>query len=182
MSKDLHGARVVHDSSLKPQDSSLKPKTVVFICTGNFYRSRFSEYLFNGLAEERGLKWRATSRGLKTWTVGTQEGPMSDLAAYRLTAMGVPFDRTRFPRQLSRRDLEQAEIVIAMKKKEHHAMMQDQFPDWADRIAYWHIDDIDCATADESLPICESCVKLLVSGLLDEQEIQTAARPPELVA
>ena len=28
-------------------------KTVVFICTGNFYRSRFSEHLFNALAKKR---------------------------------------------------------------------------------------------------------------------------------
>ena len=72
-------------------------RTVLFVCTGNFYRSRFSEYLFNALASERGLSWRATSRGLKTWTVGAHEGPVSELAAYRLTAMGVPFDRARFP-------------------------------------------------------------------------------------
>lgn len=145
-------------------------KTVLFICTGNFYRSRFSEYLFNALASQHGLSWRATSRGLKTWTVGAHEGPVSDLAAYRLTAMGVPFDCASFPRQLSRTDLEKADLVVALKKTEHHAMMRDQFPGWADRITYWHIDDIDCASADESLPICEACVRFLVNTLLDEQQ------------
>jgi protein-tyrosine phosphatase len=145
-------------------------KTVLFICTGNFYRSRFSECLFNALAGEQGLSWRATSRGLKTWTVGSHEGPVSELAAYRLTAMGVPFDRARFPRQLSRADLETADLVIALKKTEHHAMMRDQFPAWAERITYWHIDDIDCATADESLPVCESRVRFLISSLLVKQQ------------
>ena len=76
-------------------------RSVVFICTGNFYRSRFSEYLFNALATKSGLQWRATSRGLRTWTVGAHEGPLSEFAAYRLTALGVPFDRVRFPIQLS---------------------------------------------------------------------------------
>ena len=47
--------------------------------------------------------------------------------------------------------------------------MRDQFPAWADRITYWHIDDIDCASANESLPVCESCVKFLVDTLWDEQ-------------
>ncbi len=51
------------------------PKTVVFVCTGNFYRSRFSEYLFNALAKTSGLYWNATSRGLKAWTVGRTKGP-----------------------------------------------------------------------------------------------------------
>ncbi len=150
-------------------------KTVIFVCTGNFYRSRFSEYLFNSLAKQHGLSWQATSRGLKTWTVGTHEGPVSELAAYRLTAMGVGFDRTRFPRQLSRRDLEGADLVVALKRAEHHAMMHNQFPDWADRITYWHVNDIDFASSDEALPVCESYVKFLVSALLDEQQDDDAA-------
>ena len=145
-------------------------KTVVFICTGNFYRSRFSEYLFNALAKKHGLYWRATSRGLKAWKVAAHEGPISEFAAYRLTAMRVPFDRARFPIQLSEIDLADADLVIALKKTEHHAMMVEQFPAWADRITYWHINDLDCATADEALPICESCVKSLVTTLLAEQE------------
>ena len=149
-------------------------KTVVFICTGNFYRSRFSEYLFNALAKERGLHWRATSRGLRTWTVGTHEGPISEFAAYRLTALDVPFDRARFPIQLSELDLEDADLVIALKKVEHHEIMVEQFPAWADRITYWNIDDLECATADEALPLCEACIKSLVDRLLAEQKQREA--------
>ena len=40
------------------------PKRVLFLCTGNYYRSRFAEILFNQLAPTRGLNWRADSRGL----------------------------------------------------------------------------------------------------------------------
>ena len=72
-------------------------KTVVFICTGNFYRSRFSEYLFNSLAKKCGLQWRAISRRLEGMDGGAHEGPISEFAAYRLTAMGVPFDGDGFP-------------------------------------------------------------------------------------
>ena len=39
----------------------------------------------------------ATSRGLKTWLVGPHEGSMSEFAAYRLTALDIPFDGARFP-------------------------------------------------------------------------------------
>jgi protein-tyrosine phosphatase len=145
-------------------------KTVVFICTGNFYRSRFSEYLFNALAKKNGLYWRATSRGLRTWTVAAHEGPISEFAAYRLTALDVPFDRMRFPVQLSEVDLEDADLVVALKKTEHHAMMVQQFPTWAERITYWHVNDLDCATADEALPLCEACVKSLVDRLVAEQK------------
>jgi protein-tyrosine phosphatase len=147
-------------------------KTVVFVCTGNYYRSRFSEYLFNALAKKLGLFWQATSRGLKTWTVGAHEGPLSEFAAYRLTALDVPFDSQRFPIQLSEVDLEDADLVVALKKAEHHAMMLDQFPQWAERITYWHVDDLDCATADEALQVCESCVRFLAQTLLAEQQSQ----------
>ena len=148
-------------------------RTIVFICTGNFYRSRFCEYLFNSLAKKNGLNWRATSRGLRAKTAAN-EGPISEFVAYRLIAMGVPFDRARFPIQLSEFDLADADLVVALKKDEHHAMMVEQFPAWADRITYWHVDDLDCATADEALPICESCVKALVDRLLEKQEAPPA--------
>ncbi len=91
-----------------------KCKTVVFICTGNDYRSRFSEHLFNALAKKYGVLWQATSGGLKTWTVATNEGPLSEFAAYRLTAMGIPFHGERFPIQLSEADLENADLVVAV--------------------------------------------------------------------
>src|SRR5438132_811728 len=34
-------------------------KTVLFLCTGNYYRSRFAEVLFNSVAGKMGLPWRA---------------------------------------------------------------------------------------------------------------------------
>ena len=40
------------------------PRTVLFLCTGNYYRSRFAEELFNDSARRAGLDWTATSRGL----------------------------------------------------------------------------------------------------------------------
>jgi protein-tyrosine phosphatase len=150
------------------------PKTVVFVCSGNYYRSRFAEYLFNALAKERGLHWRATSRGLRAMT-STNEGPISEFAVYRLTALDIPFDGRRFPIQLSEVDLEDADLVVAVKKAEHHAMMRETFPAWAERITYWHVDDLDCATADEALPICQTCVERLITTLLAEQKKHSAA-------
>ena len=39
-------------------------KTVLFLCTGNYYRSRYAEALFNSVAGKMSLPWRASSRGL----------------------------------------------------------------------------------------------------------------------
>ena len=85
----------------------------------------------------------------------------------------------RFPIQLSELDLEDADLVIALKKVEHHTMMMVQFPAWADRITYWHINDLDCATADEALPICEAYVKSLVKTFLAVQTRPYAPTTPE---
>lgn len=144
--------------------SHAQPKTVIFICTANYYRSRFSEYLFNALAEKRGLAWRATSRGLQTWMADGQ-GPISDYTVERLKNMGVACDAQRFPISLSAADLQMADLVVAVKRAEHHAMMQKQFPDWAERVEYWHIDDLDCALPEEALPLCEKQVRALVERL-----------------
>jgi protein-tyrosine phosphatase len=46
-------------------------KTILFLCTGNYYRSRFAEELFNHHAERAGLYWVAQSRGLALETWGT---------------------------------------------------------------------------------------------------------------
>jgi protein-tyrosine-phosphatase len=35
-------------------------KTVLFLCTGNYYRSRFAEVLFNSVAGKMGLLWQAS--------------------------------------------------------------------------------------------------------------------------
>ena len=40
-------------------------KHLLFVCTGNYYRSRTAEELFNFLATHRTLSWRADSRGLR---------------------------------------------------------------------------------------------------------------------
>ena len=39
-------------------------KLIIFICTGNYYRSRLSEELFNYYVQQTDLPWEATSRGL----------------------------------------------------------------------------------------------------------------------
>ncbi len=51
-----------------------KTNRVLFLCTGNYYRSRYAEEIFNHQAGLEGLGWHAFSRGvaenlsfLKTW-------------------------------------------------------------------------------------------------------------------
>ena len=44
-------------------------------------------------------------------------------------------------------------------------MMAEQFPEWVEKTEYWAVDNLDCATDDEALPICEACIQALVDRL-----------------
>src|SRR5271157_5817225 len=94
-------------------------RRVLFLCTGNYYRSRFAELLFNHLARETGLNWEADSRGLAaepTWNAG----PILPTALETLVTRGVRVDRAqRFPIQVQPQDLERADLVIALDEDEH---------------------------------------------------------------
>ena len=41
-------------------------KQVLFLCSGNYYRSRFAEHLFNWLAAKVNLSWRADSEACES--------------------------------------------------------------------------------------------------------------------
>ena len=41
-----------------------KTNRVLFLCTGNYYRSRYAEEIFNHQAGRDGLGWRAFSRAV----------------------------------------------------------------------------------------------------------------------
>jgi protein-tyrosine phosphatase len=160
-----HESSVSKKKAGSPRMPDENVKTIIFVCTANYYRSRFSEHLFNRLAEAHGLRWRATSRGLRTW-MADGYGPIASFTVDRQAARGIHLNgNIRFPVPLSEADLRSADLVVAMKEAEHRAMMQDQFPAWADRIEYWHVDDIDCAPPDDALPVCEACVEALVERL-----------------
>ena len=146
-------------------------REVLFICTGNYYRSRFAEAVFNHGAEQRGLDWRAFSRGLATHLVDGQ-GDISLHTRVALVARGIPlrYAATK-PTPLTRPDLERAARIIALKELEHRAMMRAQFPDWENRVEYWKVHDLDAATPDQAIPGLE----LLVRRLLDSV---ASTKPP----
>jgi protein-tyrosine phosphatase len=52
-------------------------RTILFLCTGNYYRSRFAEQYFNHLARQVSLPWLAVSRGLATERGVNNVGPIS---------------------------------------------------------------------------------------------------------
>lgn len=138
---------------------------ILFVCTGNYYRSRFAEMLFNALASRYGLDWRSVSRGI-TAERAKNIGPISPLVLKRLKALGIPAEaKIRMPIQLGKTDLEEADLVIALDAAEHGPLMTRQFAQWADRIVYWNVSDLHLMEAEEALSQIENNVTALVQQL-----------------
>ena len=154
-------------------------KTILFLCTGNYYRSRFAEVLFNSVAGKMGLPWQASSRGLALERGVNNVGPMAVSAVKALEAMGVRAAEavTRLPAQVTTDDLERADRIVALKQAEHLPLLQERFPAWAEKVEFWHVDD-----APEVLGLIEQEVMGLVARILgggqrqESQPTEGAAR------
>src|SRR5438445_11451358 len=144
-------------------------KTVLFLCTGNYYRGRFAEVLFNSVAGRMGLPWQASSRGLALELGVNNVGPMAASAVKALEALGVRAAEAvaRLPAQVTADDLEQAERIVALKEAEHLPLLQERFPAWAGKVEFWHVDD-----APEVLDLIEREVMSLVARILGGSERQ----------
>jgi protein-tyrosine phosphatase len=138
-------------------------KTVLFLCTGNYYRSRFAEVLFNSVAGKMGLPWQASSRGLALERGAKNVGPMASSAIEALEARGVRTTEavTRLPAQATSDDFDRAAWVVALKHAEHLPLLQERFPTWVEKVEFWHVDD-----APEVLGLIEQEVMGLVARLL----------------
>ena len=140
---------------------------LIFICTGNYYRSRFAEAVFNYHAAKHNLNWRAFSRGL-----ATHLAPDDGLSIYvrnALTARGIPIDYTAADKApVTESDLRRATRRIVLDEAEHRPYIRSLFPDWEEKVEYWHAQDLDVAQADEVLPEIEAKVIALVRQLARE--------------
>src|SRR5690348_2797958 len=91
-----------------------KQKTVLFLCTGNYYRSRFAEILFNSVAERMGLPWKALSKGLALERGVNNVGPMAISAVKALEGLGVRAAESvaRFPLPVTADDFISANCIV----------------------------------------------------------------------
>ena len=159
-------------------------KTVLFLCTGNYYRSRFAEVLFNSVASRMGLPWKASSRGLALER-GEKLCQQGDLDAGLLwlgrSLQIAPPEDAPLQRDIRAALAGWAALVVALKHAEHLPLLQERFPAWAERVEFWHVDD-----TPEVLGLIEQEVMGLVARLLgggQRQERQPTEAPiPERTA
>ena len=110
-------------ASVPPLKVLGKMKRVLFLCSGNYYRSRFAEIYFNWHAQLRGIGWRAESRGLRP--DARNAGPLSRHTAAALAEQGISWaEYLRAPLRATDADFAAADRVIAVKEAEHRPMME----------------------------------------------------------
>lgn len=139
---------------------------VLFLCTGNYYRSRFAEYLFNREAERHGLNWQADSCGLALEFGAGNVGAISSYTLARLQQHGIVLGSDlRYPRQVQENDLSSSALVIALDRTEHQSMVEQKIPAWANKIEYWDVADLGFVPANDALGQIELQVAKLVERL-----------------
>jgi predicted translation initiation factor SUI1 len=138
-------------------------KTVLFLCTGNYYRSRFAEIFFNSVAGKMGLPWKAASRGLAVERGVNNIGPMAVSAVKALETQGLRAvaEFARFPIQAASADFRKADQIVALKASEHRPLLEERFPAWSEQVEFWDVDD-----APEVLGLIEREVMDLAARLI----------------
>lgn len=140
-------------------------RVVLFLCTGNYYRSRFAEELFNARALPRRLAWRADSAGLAPRCFTRNQGPISrhTLAALAARHIVLP-DVPRAPRDVTLRELEQCDRVIALCEREHRPLVEARGP-LTRAVEYWHVEDLPRTEPVQGLAAIERAVEALLEEL-----------------
>ena len=141
---------------------------LLFICTANYYRSRFAEAVFNHLAEKRGSAWTAFSRGIIP-----EEAPpgISPHASNGLRLAGIdPKFVAKDKQALVEADFEDADRIIALKKDEHLPMLQERFAPFVDRVEFWDVSDIPHISPPQAMLSIKSNIEKLLEELAGDHE------------
>jgi len=138
---------------------------VLFVCTGNYYRSRFSEIYLNHYCQQQQLPCQAFSRGFNTMNNGNV-GPLSVHAIHELNKRNIPLPGTRrYPLRLKQHDLWLATQVVLIKETEHRPMIQRAFPEWENKVTYWQINDIEDEAPATAIDKLETQLKQLLASI-----------------
>ena len=97
----------------KPIDNKLTK--ILFVCHGNICRSPMAEFILKDMVRSRGLE---DSFYIESAAVSTEEigNSMYPPAKRCLNAHGIPFDRNRTARRITRADYDRFDLIICMDR------------------------------------------------------------------
>ena len=137
---------------------------VLFVCTANIFRSRFSEEVYNHFAKKLNIPSEAFSAGLRVGEYTTRKiytPALQQLKYYNIN----PSRKDDLSIHINDLDLNVYDMIICMDEVEHRPMveMNDQLNKI--NIDYWNIVDEPMVSSKVSLPACFDKVKDLVMSV-----------------
>ena len=128
---------------------------ILFLCSGNYYRSRFCELYFNALAERSRLAWRADSSALLRDLSDTGNvGPIAVEVIDKLKELGIEAPkRQRMPKIATANQIFTANRVYAASRVEHSPMIEEHFLEQADLIEFFEVEDVPVMQPDEAFEL-----------------------------
>ena len=137
---------------------------VLFVCTANIFRSRFSEEVYNHFAKKLDIPSEAFSAGLRVGEYTTRKiytPALQQLKYYNIN----PSRKDDLSIHINDLDLNVYDMIICMDEVEHRPMveMNDQLNKI--NIDYWNIVDEPIVSSKVSLPVCFDKVKDLVTSV-----------------
>jgi protein-tyrosine phosphatase len=115
--------------------------SILFICTGNWYRSRFAEsYL-----KSKGYK-HVLSRGVNVNNNKKRKyreiHKQSSLVKNKLKELGLEkYINNKTPKQLTENDMLKSNKIILINKKEHYSYIIKKYPKYKNKLIVWNIRD-----------------------------------------
>ena len=90
-------------------------KKIIFVCHGNICRSPMAEFIFKDLIRRKGIenKFYIESAAVSTEEIGNLIYPPAKRC---LNAHGIPFDKDKTARQITRADYDRFDLIICMDR------------------------------------------------------------------
>ena len=134
---------------------------ILFICTANIYRSRFSEEVFNYFAIKNNLSTRAFSAGLMVGSYKIRK--IYKPAMDELDRLNInPIRAEEYSIHVDDIDLKNYNMIICMDEREHKPMVELNSNVKKLNITYWNIVDEPLTPSHLSLPRCYEKVQDLI--------------------
>ena len=150
---------------------------VLFLCTGNYYRSRLAEELLRHNARKEDLEVECDSAGLGKIPNPSNVGPIGIAALEYLQTRGIGWSSMqRYPKKWSPSDIRAADIIVCMNEREHRVMVESQIRPVLDhkQIVYWHIPDVEEDTALIGPGLIDREVRSLLEKLKDRRFVRNS--------
>jgi protein-tyrosine phosphatase len=139
-------------------------KNILFICTGNFYRSVFAEVYMNHLCSLLKLDSKSFSRGFDICaadTVADIYGEVSPYTIERLKLHSIEHNLENHKREMvCQKDIDYADMIVVLDKEEHTPFMKS-FDFSKKNLVYLEVKDIFDWTPKQTLDFIENeCQKI----------------------